>query len=571
MLIRGGEVIDGTGAPAARADVRVRSGVIVDVAPNLRPDGDEEVIDAGGAFVTPGFIDNHTHFDPSLYWDPFADPMPQHGVTSVLIGNCSLSLAPLRPDHRQGMSEVFSYIEDIPEPAFRQEIPWGWETYAEYRDILGLGGLGLNVACLIGHTPLRLYVMGEDAWDRAASPAERAAMAAVLDDSLRAGAFGLSTSFFDEDADNRPVPSRLADDDEFAALFDVLAAHGGMLEFIPDPFSPTAKEMINRMAALTGPRGIVSTWNAVSYQEEKPERGLHILDRAAELQEAGVRMYPQISPRSLDFKINWDSSMAFMQLAGSWHRFVNARGADKLRMLEDPHWRATGRAEWDACRAGMIPTRHIEKIRLISVHSPELHPWLGCSLADLVAERGGHPSDVLADWMLENDLAAGIVSQGIANGDPAGVGPLFRHRAGIVGASDAGAHLQMMCAAGDSTLLLTTHVRDRGDISLEHAVWQLTGRQAELFGFGGRGVIAAGNTADVTVFALDELHWLPDVFVDDVPTGGGRLRRPEGGYRYTMAGGVITQEMGKLTGARPAGVLKRVNQPAAPRRRSPSS
>src|SRR5438552_10588197 len=146
-------------------------------------------------------------------------------------------------------------------------------------------------------------------------------------------------------------------------------------------------------------------------------------------------MYPQISPRSLDFKINWDSSMAFMQLAGSWHRFVNARGDEKRRLLEDPDWRAVGRQEWDACRAGMIPTQRIEKIRLVSVAHPELQRWLGCSLADLVAERGGHPSDVLADWLIENDLDAGIVSQGIANGDPAGVGPLFGHPAGIVGAS----------------------------------------------------------------------------------------------------------------------------------------
>ena len=564
MLLKGGEVIDGTGAPAVRADVRVREGVIVDVGPGLRPESGEDVLDAGGACVTPGFIDNHTHFDPTLYWDPFADPMPQHGVTSVLIGNCSLSLVPMRPAYRQGMSEVFSYIEDIPEPAFHHEIPWGWETYEQYRDTLAAGGLGVHVACLIGHTPLRLYVMGEDAWERPATPEERRRMATVLDDSLVAGAFGLSTSFFDEDADSRPVPSRLADDDEFAALFDVLAAHGGMLEFIPDPFSVTAKEMINRMANLTGPRGIVSTWNAVSYDDKKPERGLHILDRAAELQETGVRMYPQISPRSLDFKVNWDSSMAFMQLAGSWHRFINARGDDKLRLLEDPEWRATGRAEWDACRAGMIPTQRIEKIRLISVAHPELQRWLGHSLADLVAERGGHPSDVLADWLLENGGDAGIVSQGIANGDPAGVGPLFRHPAGIVGASDAGAHLQMMCAAGDSTLLLTRHVRERGDITLEHAVWQLTGRQAELFGFGGRGVIAPGRAADLTVFALDELQWRPEVFVDDLPGAGGRLRRPEGGYRYTIAAGVITQEAGKLTGARPAGVLNRESAPTSP-------
>src|SRR3954467_8732712 len=171
LLIKGGTVIDGTGAAGVAADVRVGGGVIVEVGPGLAPEGaGETVLDAGGACVTPGFIDNHSHFDPSLFWDPFADPMPQHGVTTVLIGNCSLSLVPMRESFRAGLSSVFSYIEDIPERAFAEEVPWGWETYAEYRDKVNAGGLALSVACLIGHTPLRLFVMGDEAWERAATP-----------------------------------------------------------------------------------------------------------------------------------------------------------------------------------------------------------------------------------------------------------------------------------------------------------------------------------------------------------------------------------------------------------------
>jgi N-acyl-D-aspartate/D-glutamate deacylase len=275
------------------------------------------------------------------------------------------------------------------------------------------------------------------------------------------------------------------------------------------------------------------------------------------LQAAGVPIYPQVSPRPLDFKVNWESSMAFMQMARSWHAYVQAPRESKRRMLEDPAWREAGRAEWDACLAGIMPTKRPDKVRLVSVSPahPELKRWLGRSLADLVAERGGHPSDVLADWVLENDLDAGIVSAGVGNGDPDGVAPLLRHGAGIVGASDAGAHLQMMCAAGDTTLLLTRYVRDRGDLTIEDAIHQLTGRQAAVFGFGRRGVVAPGNVADLTVFGLDELQWLPEVFVDDQPSGTGRLRRPEGGYRYTVTAGVVTQEGGTLTGARPASMI----------------
>ena len=226
-------------------------------------------------------------------------------------------------------------------------------------------------------------------------------------------------------------------------------------------------------------------------------------------------------------------------------------------MLEDPEWRATARTEWDATQGSIFPVHRPDKVRFISVTRPEDQHWVGKTLAELAATRPGvHLSDVFADFMLANDCAAGVVVV-IGNDDAAGVAGHLTHPAALVGASDAGAHLQMFCASGDSTLLLTRHVRDRADMTLEHAVWQLTGRQAELFGFGGRGVIAPGNVADLTVFALDELAWEPEVFVDDLPAGGGRFRRPPGGYRYTLASGELTQVAGDLTGARPATVLSR--------------
>lgn len=548
-------MFDGTATAGIVADVRVRDDVIVEVGPSLAVDGDTE-LDAGGAVVTPGFIDNHTHFDPSLFWDPFCDPMPQHGVTSVLIGNCSLSLAPMRRELQDGLSSVFSYIEDIPLPAFLDDVPWGWESYAQYRDATARGGLGVNVACLVGHTPLRLCVMGDAAWERAATDDERVQIAELLDDAMRDGAFGLSTSFFDEDAGSRPVPPRLADDDELGALFDVLADHGGFVEFIPNLYSPSAKDEIEHIAALTGPRGITSTWNAVIYDDQRPQRGIRILDRAGELQAAGVSIHPQVSPRSLDAQVNWASSMAFMPLATSWHRFVHSDPAAKHAMLLDPAWRATARAEWEATQGSIFPVHRPDKVRFISVTRPEYQPWVGKTLADLALEQPGHLSDVFADFMLANDCAAGVVVV-IGNDDADGVAGHLTHPAALVGASDAGAHLQMFCASGDSTLLLTRHVRDRADMTLEHAVWQLTGRQAELFGFRGRGVIAPGNVADLTVFALDELAWEQEVFVDDLPAGGGRFRRPPGGYRYTVVGGELTQVAGELTGARPATVLTR--------------
>jgi N-acyl-D-aspartate/D-glutamate deacylase len=204
----------------------------------------------------------------------------------------------------------------------------------------------------------------------------------------------------------------------------------------------------------------------------------------------------------------------------------------------------------------MIPHKHPERIRLVTVTRPENAKWVGSTLADLAAARGEHPSDALADWLLENDLDPGIVGVGVSNADPDGVAETLVHPAAVIANSDAGAHLTMMCAIGDTTLTLTRHVRDRGDMSVEEAVHRMTGQLADVFGFVGRGRIAEGNHADVTIFSLDELDWKEDVFVDDLPLGASRLRRPPGGFRQTIVGGTVVQEGGTLSGARPGKVLR---------------
>jgi N-acyl-D-amino-acid deacylase len=252
--------------------------------------------------------------------------------------------------------------------------------------------------------------------------------------------------------------------------------------------------------------------------------------------------------------VNWASSILFTHLPDGWNRVIHADDAAMAALLRDPEWRATARAEWDATTIEAFPHRHPEYVRFLSVRDPALEPWVGRTLAELAAERGQHPSDALADWVLENELAPELIAI-LANADPEGMGAILRHPATIVSASDAGAHLRMFCAAGDTTLLLARHVRDRGDLTLEQAVWELTGRQAELFGFTGRGAVREGAHADLAVFALEDLAWEPEVLVDDVPGGGARLRRPAGGFRATVVGGVPTQEHGVATGARPGGLL----------------
>jgi N-acyl-D-aspartate/D-glutamate deacylase len=557
LLVRGGLVVDGTGAAGRPADVRVRGGRIAEIGPGLRPDG-ERVLDASGGYVTPGFIDIHTHFDPTVFWDPLCDPMPQHGVTTVLVGNCSLSLAPVRPEHRRGLQELLCYIEDLPSGVLDVAIPWGWESYREYLSAVEkLGGFGVNLAGMVGHNMLRTYVMGEAAWDRPATEEERARIAALLDDCLSAGAAAMSTSLgFDEDRNKRPVPSRQADDAELGALLDVLARHRKFVQFIPAATGRQMRKDVQRMADLTGPRGVVSTWIGVFHDQDHPDRARDMLDFAAGLQAQGVANYPQVSPRTLDIHVNWDGGMSWFALANSWHKMVQAPRPQKAPMLRDPRWRALAREEWDRIPRTMIPHKHADRIRLVSVTRPENERWVGATLADLAADRGGHPSDVLADWLLANDADAGIVGVGVANADPAGVAATLTHPASVMANSDAGAHLQMMCAIGDTTLMLTRHVRDRGDLTVEQAVHRMTGQLAERFGFAGRGRLAEGAAGDLAVFSLDELDWAADVFAADLPEGARRLRRPPGGYRYTVVGGTVVQADGELTGARPGHVLR---------------
>ncbi|MGH3795490.1 MAG: amidohydrolase family protein [Pseudonocardiaceae bacterium] len=437
---------------------------------------------------------------------------------------------------------------------FNEGIPWTWTTFLGYQEALRDLDPGLNIGSFVGHTALRQYAMGAEAWERPATDDERRDIAKLLDACLRDGSVGLSTSFFDEDAAKRPVPSRLADEAELIALLAVLHRYGRTLTFIPNVSHHAAMLTdVERIASLCQRCGVTATWNGLFHDERKPERSAEALEQAAQLQAGGARIYPQVSPRSLDFRVNWDGGMSFYSLA-PWHRVVQAEGAEKRRLLADPEWRRSAREEWDAKPRTLIRHKELDRIRLASVTRMEHGPWLGRTLADLVAHYSGHPSDVLADWVLANDLNPGIVGVGVANADPNGVASLLTHRAAVISNSDAGAHVQMMCTAGDSTLLLTRHVRERGDMTLEVAVRALTSRQAELHGLRSRGLITPGAAADLTVFDLAELSWERDVLVHDLPQGAARLRRAPGGYRATVVGGVIVQQDGHLTGQR-AGVV----------------
>ena len=542
LLVRGGTVADGTGAPMRRSDVRVRDGVIVEVGPDLVPDGEAQ-IDAGGATVAPGFIDTHTHFDPVLWWDASADPMSLHGVTTVVQGNCSLSLAPLHAADRAAVSDVFCFIEDLPLVAFEEHIPWNWTTWQQYRDAFNARGAAVNVVGLVGHSALRLYVMGQDALERAATPDERDALAAALAECLAAGAHGLSTSFADRDRNGRKVPSRLADDDEFVALARTL--HDGsrnVLQFVPEPRQFEAKvddiERVHRVCAGTDVRG---TWVQLATGGMSAAHVPFLLDQAGRTQRDGAGVFPQVSPRRFDVRVDIDRTMGFASMP-LWNQWAQSDRPTKIATLRDSDWRSRARDEWDATGFTSFPKGRMHKLRIVAVSNTALKRYEGVFFPTLQAEHPDqHECDVFADFVLANGCDIGLATVGLANEDVDALAALFRHPRTIVGASDAGAHLNSLCGAGDTSLLLQRHVHERGDFSLEHAVHILTQRPAQMFGVRDRGVVAPGYAADLVVFELDRITWPDDYLVNDTPGGAPRLRRPWGGYRATIVNGAPTQ------------------------------
>jgi N-acyl-D-aspartate/D-glutamate deacylase len=557
LIIRGGTVVDGTGMPRRRADVAISDGRIVRVG-RIADAQATRVIDADGLVVAPGFIDPHTHLDPQLCWDPLGTPSVFHGVTTVMTGNCSVTLAPCRAADRPALARLFYMVEEVPLECFEEGILWTWETFGEFLVALD-GGLGINVAALVGHSALRYYVMGPASYERVATDAEIGEMQAVLRASMRAGAVGFSTSrlMYHVGEGGRPIPSRLADDREVDALCDVLGELGaGIFETdggaVLSEFPAHIRQLAGPAALRTGCTaligGTVQEWSA-------PQTWRDVYAAIADFQQQGARIFTQTTPCPLDLLFSMDGTSFFADMP-SWHAVMSLDRTQRAQAFRDPAVRDAMQFDAVEDTTPTYFTRRWETVFVSSVQHERNQHLVGRHIREIAEARGVRIIDALLDLTLDEDLDLGLLMKGSANGDEDAVGTMLRSPQSIVGASDAGAHVRTFCGAGDTTLLLSRWVRELGVLTLEEAVRAITFDPANVIGLRDRGLLRTGYAGDVVVFDPDEIAYRQARTVHDLPGGAERLWRDPQGIHAVVVNGTPVVDEGVDTGSRPGRVLR---------------
>ena len=540
LVLRGARVIDGTGAPATSASIGITGDRITSVG-DVPANGAEE-IDLDGLTLAPGFIDIHTHYDAQVLWDRDLTPSSWHGVTSVVMGNCGFGIAPTRPEHHSTIAETLENVEGMSVEALTAGIPWTFESFPEYLDALESSPTRLNVAAMIGHTPLRLYVLGDEAVERAATDEEVETMRALVIEALRAGAAGLATSKSPthSGAGGKPVPSRLAEPAEIFRIAQALQETGrGVMQATPGPGL-----FIDEFAALSKDLGRPISWTALLTGVFGKGTAPTLVERTAEL---GGEVWPQIACRPLVMQLNLMDPFPFASQP-SFGEVLAVSRERRREVYADPAWRERARQE-----VGVFGSRWDKT----TIEETNVHAALrGRVLTELAAERGVDPFDVLLDLSLDEDLQTRFRIV-LANDDDEELSGLLNDGRTVLGLSDAGAHASQLCDACFSTHLLAEWVRKLGVLSLEQAVWRLTGQAAHVFRLPDRGVIREGAFADLVAFDPDTVGADELERVWDLPGGADRLVVRSRGIEHVWVNGSQIRSDGKdLDGARPGRLLR---------------
>jgi N-acyl-D-amino-acid deacylase len=538
LVIRGGTIVDGSGAPGFRGDVGIAAGRIAAVG---RVDGSaRRVVDADGRVVAPGFVDVHTHYDAQVFWDRWLTISPWHGVTSVVMGNCGFGLAPTRRKDRSLVVRALEKVEGMSREALEAGLgeDWPFETFPEYLTALRRRGTAINVGAFVGHTPVRFYVMGEAATERAATAEEVSRMAAVVGEAIEAGAVGFATSRSPTHVvfDGRPAPSRAAELAEIEALAATLgSANRGVVQaaFGPDFF-------LDEFAAISRANHRPLTWTALLTGMQGPGSHRRLLERSRRLQREGLPVYPQVMPRPLNFEFDWKEPFLFEGL--SLFREVAAADPEgKKRIYSDPEFRRAFRERAGRESSSRIAERWKRTAISYLPPAPELEER---SVHEVAAERDVDPVDLVLDLALASNLEARF-RMAVVNTEESEVAECLADPSTMLGLSDAGAHASQLCDACFATDLLGRWVREKRLLSIEAAVRMLTSRPAEVFGFADRGRIAAGLAADIVVFDPATVAAGRLRRVHDLPAGAPRLVSDAKGIDSVIVNGIAIREDGR--------------------------
>jgi N-acyl-D-aspartate/D-glutamate deacylase len=552
LLVKGGLVIDGTGAPARRADVAIAGGRIVEVG-NVK-DGAKRTIDAAGLAVAPGFIDPHTHYDAQICWDGALTPSSWHGVTSAVMGNCGVGIAPCRPEAREIAMRDLVNVEAIPFEVLEQGITWDWESFPQYMAAAARRKPALNLAFLAPLTPFRHYVMGEASMERAATTEETARVKALLGEAMDAGAFGFSSTLLNQHMGfaGRPLACRNASREELKAYCNALKERQkGAIEIaMTKQIGVMDDPELELLDFMLGESDRPITFIAMFDRDDIPEAVRTSLRKAAPMIARGAR--PQTSPLPLTREVNMRNPFSFAGFP-SWKRvFEDKSKAAQAAVYADPAFRARFREDLKR-PAGF---GNWERITVHEVKSPDLKALEGKTVAEIARAQGKDPVDVFLDLTLADDLENEFTMASF-NTRADRMAEILQNPAMLLGLGDGGAHLDMLCDAGYPTYVLGTWVREKKVLSLEEAVRRMTSDPADFFGIHERGRLAPGLAADLAIFdpATVGSAGRPERRYD-LPGGAKRMVMRSQGVGFTIVNGVVTWEDGKLTGAAAGAVLK---------------
>ena len=542
LLIKNANIVDGTGSDAYIGDVSIHDGVISDIG---KVDGDfENTIDANGLTLAPGFIDIHTHFDPQLCWDGYATPSIEHGVTTVVTGNCSLSLAPIREGGEEKIISMFQVIEDIKKPTFDAAVPFSWETFGEYLDHIR-PNLGINVGALIGHSAVRLYVMGEDSQKREATDDEIQKMSEIVEIAMEQGALGVSSSYVDVDENLDPVPSRFACKKEKIALARAATKTGrGVWQVVPYFLDmKTQLENIEELGDISCESGIMCTFQPVLSTPDAP-KAEQIMEALQKQRDRGAKVFGQTMPRCFDLNMRLSETSMLLFGMPTWKSIMDLPSNERKEAFSDKDKQKSLIKEASTAE-GMSAA--LPMLKIGEVYSDQNEKYYGKYLMEIAQEENKEIGQVILDIALADDLKTEFQLVNVLNSDKESVSHLITSELCHFGASDAGAHITQFCGTGDTTHLLEHYVRETQKMSLSTAIFRMTKEVADDWGIKDRGVIEKGKAADIVLFDIDNVGISDEVFVNDFPGEASRYMRFSKGYEYVLVNGSIVYQDSKYT------------------------